>query len=307
MKHIIRTQSEAGFSLMELLVAILILLPIMGAAMSLFSVGAHQQTSEQSSIDVNQGARAGMEMMEREIAQAGSHRDASTTTTESVTGNASAVTEVHVNSTVGFNVGDWIDIDNNNDWESVQLTQVTGNSITGVFKRGHNPQVPVSLLAYPYQNGVIPPSGLGAYSSATATLIRFYGDINGDISSPSSDPNIQYVEYSYDSTNRQITRSITPITQSTKAGALPLINNVDSAAFTVNTNGMGIITSVDIAMTVRSTFEETGSKFQQTQLSSRVFVPSAAAASVLLYELQQFQDFNRLPGTPNRIASYLSQ
>jgi prepilin-type N-terminal cleavage/methylation domain-containing protein len=62
MRRTIQTKSEAGFSLIELLISMLILLPIMGAAISMFSVGVNQQVTEQGSIDVNQEARAGLEM-----------------------------------------------------------------------------------------------------------------------------------------------------------------------------------------------------------------------------------------------------
>ncbi|MBN2338753.1 MAG: prepilin-type N-terminal cleavage/methylation domain-containing protein, partial [Acidobacteria bacterium] len=41
---------ENGFSLVEVLIAVLIMIPIMGAAVSLFNVGTNQNASEQSSI-----------------------------------------------------------------------------------------------------------------------------------------------------------------------------------------------------------------------------------------------------------------
>jgi len=305
MKHTLK--SEGGFSLVELLTSMFILVPIMAAALSLFSTGTNQQASEQRSVDVNQEARSGLEMMTRELAQAGSHRDRSTTTTAAITGS-DIEQDITVVSAVGITAGDWVDIDTDSNSESVQLTQVAGNSIRGIFTQSHNAGVPVSLFAYSYVTGVIPPPGLGANSTSAVTTLKFFGDINADINSTANDANLYYVEYAYDSVNNQITRSATPITQGDKNAAIPLIRNIkpDSAHFRVNTNGLGIVTSADIAMTVCNTWS-TAKKYEEAELSSSVLIPSALAGTALIYELQEFQTFNRLPATPSKVIAWASQ
>jgi type II secretory pathway pseudopilin PulG len=302
MKHKIEANLEAGFSLMELLVCMVILIPLMVAAISLFSTGIRQQGTEQSSIDVNQEARSGLEMMTREISQAGSHRDRRTNTTSGVN-SSQLVQSVNLSSTVGITVGDWVDIDTDTNSETVQATQVTANSISGIFKKNHNAGVPVNLFAQPYVWGVIPPTGTGPNASVTVTKLRFFGDIDGDVNSGITDPNLYYIEYDYDSVNNQITRSATPITTMTKGPAIPLIRNVkpNSVQFTINTNGLGFVSSVSIAMTVQNNWR-TASKLQEMELSSRALVPSVSAGTALVYELQQFQDFNTLPPVPNNVV-----
>ncbi len=79
-----------GFSLLEMMVSILVLTPVMGAALTLFSVGVNQQSSEQSSVEAIQEARSGLDMMTMEIAQAGAHGDRSTTTTSSISASTTA-------------------------------------------------------------------------------------------------------------------------------------------------------------------------------------------------------------------------
>ncbi len=303
MRHALRVRSEAGFSMTELLISMCILVPIMGAAVSMFSTGANQQASEQTSIDANQDARSGLEIMTREIAQAGSHRDTSTTSTASINSSTNAQ-PLSVASTVGFSVGDWVDVDS----ESVQLTAVSSTSISAVFSANHASSAPVRLFASPYIPGVIPPAGLGANSSQTVTTLRFFGDINGDPNSSPSDPNLYYVEYVYDTANSQITRSSTPLTQATKNPAVPFIRNVkaNSVQFTLNTDDLGVVTSASIALTVHNTWK-TGSKYQETELSSRVVIPSAVAGSALLHEVQRYGGIDQLPPTPSQVTTWVSQ
>ncbi len=288
---------------MELMVSMLILLPLMGAAMSLFSVGAKQQAREQGGIDVNQEARTGMEMMTREIAQAGSHRDTRTTLNAQITAD-STERSYAVASTVGFHPGDWVDIDA----ESIQLTAVTSNSISGVFTQDHDSGAEVRLFAFPFVVGVIPPAGLGANGSTTVTTLRFFGDINGDVSSPSSDPNLSYVEYRFDSTNNQITRSMTGLDQASKSSAIPFIRNLapNSVQFTVSTNDLGVITSVNISMTVQNYQSTVKGTNEQTQLSSRVLIPSAVAGSALEHEYRKYGGVNKLPPTPSIVTTWAS-
>jgi hypothetical protein len=281
-------------------VSLLIMLPIMGAAISLFSIGANQQASEQSSIDANQDARSALELMTTEIAQAGSHGDRSTTTTAAITAS-SAAQYVSVSSSSGMMVGDWIDIDSGDDWESVKLTGVVNNAVSGVFRTDHASGVPLRLFARPFVGGIIPPTGLAANSSSTVTTLKFFGDINGD-------SNLQYVEYVYDSANAQITRSITPITQSAKNPAVPLVRNIvpNSVHFTVNTDSVGVATSVNLRMTVQNTWSTAG-QFQETTLSSVAFAPSVVAGSVLLYEIRRYGGVDDLPPIPARVTAWTMQ
>jgi hypothetical protein len=304
-------KSEAGFSILELLVAILILLPAVGAALILFSVGTAQQVTEQGSIDVNQEARAGLEMITREISQAGAQRDMTTNITSPiVTPDATNPQTVHVASTAGMLVGDYVDVDAGARWESVQLTAVTSNSISAIFNQPHDAGAPVNLFTLPYAAAVIPPAGMAANSSVQVTTLKFFGDIDNDNV-------LDYIEYSIgqdpNATTDQITRSVTPVTAADKNPALPFINDISpgSAQFTVNTNELGAITSVNIALTVENkvagNIKTENDLKQQAALASTALIPSAMAASRLLIELQQYQDINRLPQTPPQIITWATQ
>jgi Tfp pilus assembly protein PilW len=301
MKHITRIKQQDGFTMMELMISIVILIPIMGAAIGLFSVGANQQATEQNSIDTNQEARSALEMMTTEIAQAGSHGDFSTVTTGTV-GALSTVQALSVASVAGLMVGDWVDVDTGAVSEIVEIKAIGSNSISGIFMSPHTTAgVPVRLFALPYTTGMIPPIGMAANASSAVTTLRFFGDIN-------SDSTLQYVEYTYDAANNQITRSITPVAQANRNPALPLIRNIkpNSVQFTVNTDSLGVITSANIALTVQNTWS-TASQLQETALATRIVIPSAAAGSVLLSELRQFGGVDRLPPTPAQVTTWVNQ
>jgi len=296
MKRTISDKREEGFSLIELVVCMLILLPAMGAALSLFSVGTRQQTEEHGNIDANQEARAGLEMMITEIAQAGSHGDWATTLNSGISGSTDAQT-VKVDSAEGFTVGDWVDVGTGANLESVEIIAVAETSISGVFIVNHDAGDPVRLFALPYAAGVIPSGGMGPNAQSTATTLRFFGDINGDST-------IQYVEYVYDIGNNQITRSITPIGQGNKSGAVPFIRNIsrNSARFTLSTDGMGVVTSVGVEFTVQNS--QRGVASQDTQMASHVTIPSTIAASALTWEQLMLQSIVKLPTTPAEIISW---
>ena len=295
-----RIRVEDGFSFIELLVAMLVLIPVMGAALSLFSVGTNHHASEQSSVEAIQEARSGLDLMSMEIAQAGSHGDRATVTGAAISPSTSPQM-VSVTSSAGFTVGDYVDVGSGTSRENVKVTAVGDNSISAVFRVAHASGVPVRLFALPYLTGVMPPAGLGPDSSATVTTLRFFGDMNGD-------SNLYYVEYSYDSENKQITRSMTPITQTSKNPALPIVRNIkpDTVEFAVYTDHMGTVTSAGLRMTVQNTWK-TVDKYQETALSTRVLIPSAVAASDLMSELEIYGGVNKLPPTPPQVTTWANQ
>jgi len=302
MKLSARMKSEIGFSLAEMMISMCILIPAMGAAMSLFSVGANQHATEQSSIDANQEARSAFEMMTTEIAQAASHGDRDTTLAAAINTPSSAPQDATVDSTAGFAVGDYVDVvDPAGTRETVELTAVGTSTLTGVFRSAHPSGASVRLFAVPYPTGLITPAGMAANSSTTVTTLRFFGNIIGDNT-------VQYVEYAYNAGTNEITRSITPATQTTRNQPVVFVRNVkpNSVQFTLSTDSRGVATSAGIAMTVMNTVRS-GSGYQETELASRISIPSAMAASVLLDENLRLGGFNRLPPTPPNVTPWISQ
>lgn len=294
-----RLRSSAGFTVIEMLVSICILLPIMGGALALFSLGVNQQSSEQSSAEANQDATAALNMMKMEIAQAGSHDIyVETETGSAITGSDIYSQTISVDSTSGICIGDSIDVIDGGFSETVKITGLTSGTLTGIFKYSHGSDTKIRLFGLPYTQGVLPPTGLSPNTDTSVTTLRFFGDIYGD-------GTMYYVEYIYDSNNARITRSMTPFTNTTKEPAVPLITNIKpgSAQFILHTDHLSIITSVTVSFTVENEWE-TVSQLEEVELSSRIAIPSAEAASDMLLENMQYQDVNNLPPVPGRIAWY---
>ena len=129
-----RIKAQGGFSALEVLISVCILIPIMAGAMHVFSEGINQQVSEQQSIEANQDASAGFDLMTTEIAQAGSHGDITTTIQQNIIGSTTPQ-YVSVDSSEGFCDGDYLTVINNaGDTETVQLDGVGyENTLSGVF------------------------------------------------------------------------------------------------------------------------------------------------------------------------------
>lgn len=279
---------QNGFSAMEMLLCVFILIPIMAGAMQFFSVGVNQHAAERSSIEANQDASAGFDLMTTEIAQAGSRRHVVTQTSAPIAANPLMTQTISVDSSSGFSAGDIVEIDT----EKVQLTAVGTNTITGIFEKNHNNNATVRMYALPYKEGVLSPGGLNPNSLTTVQTLRFFGDIYGD-------GNMYYVVYDYDEPNAQITRSMTNFKDMNVQPAMPLITNVKpgSAQFVLHTDHLNIITSVTVSLTVENEWE-TGSKKEEINLMANVGIPSAEAASELYLENLHYGPVNNLPSVP---------
>lgn len=291
-------RSHEGFSIMEMLVALCIFLPLMIGAAQLFEVGVKQKSREQSTLEASMDATIGFEMMLTEIAQAGSHSDINTTLQQNVAGSATAQA-VSVASTAGLNAGDYIDIvDSTGGTETVEIKAVGSSTFTAIILGSYTTGDAVRLFAQPYSEGIISPTVLAANASTNVTTLRFFGDIYGD-------GNLYYVEYAYDSNNAQITRSITRFDAGSKSAAVPLISNIQegSAQFTLHADGNGVISSVTVSLTVENRWENDAGQFEEIRLSSRVNAPSIQAASALYYESLRYGGVANLPSPPSFVAS----
>lgn len=150
-----REHSDAGFSLLELLISLTMLLVMAGAILSLYSTNLRRYSAEQQTTEMNQTARNTLGLMCVEIQQAGAHSDVNTTLTAAVNGSSTAQT-ITIASTVNIYAGDWVTIDPGaSNEETLKVTAVGSNTLTGKVTQNHNANVLVCLYARPYKNGVL--------------------------------------------------------------------------------------------------------------------------------------------------------
>src|SRR5262245_7335967 len=225
-------QSEAGFSLMELLVATGVLLAVSG----MVTQALLQMTSSQRTIsnrtDMHAGVRSATELLQQEVGQAGRIALTPTTTLNSavISGDPTAA----LTDGSGVFVGELLVVAaigtiRISEEETVRVTAMSGNTVTvnhvtanGVTLNGFHYQHESGAAVMPaggFGSGVVPPT---IANGSTASRLKLYGDINGD-------GRMVYVEYFCDTTNHLLYRTMIDWKSATKPPVSPgdvLLDNV---------------------------------------------------------------------------------
>jgi Tfp pilus assembly protein PilW len=222
-------KSFSGYTLLEMLVGISLLMIVSGAAFSSAIYFQKSFASTEAKIDTVSSMRNAMELITQEVEQAGSV-DFVPVTMSSVIGNPAAPSTVTMSSASAMYVGEILTVDTMGNEENVAITAITGNNVSGVFQKSHGAGAPVDVL------GVIPQGILNTGPNAsTATELRMVGDFNGD-------GNLMYVRYICDTVGGTLTREATPITAAAKNAGVVMIDNLTvdpqgQPCFSYNTPG----------------------------------------------------------------------
>ena len=238
--------NEAGFSLIELIISLTVLLIIAAASLSVLSYSQKLVSSQQTQADMHAGLRGAFELMTQEIGQAGALNFASKTLTPAVTSSGSAQAVV-ISSTANIFVGEKLTVDTGSSQETVTVTAIGSNSITGIFTQSHAAGATVTA------RGVFPQ---GVLSGSTATSLKLFGDINADNT-------LVYVQYDCDTAAGTLTRSVTTIAPgvTTRNTSQTLLTNLvanpgGTACFqygtAVTASGYTFIPSVAVSLTVQT-------------------------------------------------------
>ncbi len=199
-----RSSTMKGFSLLETLVAVAIIVLLMSAVFPFLAQSQKRFQGNEATSEATQSARAAMEVMTQEIGQAGFNPapPSSTTLAQAVapSGTAQCVT---LNSIQGINPGDWLQVDSGANYELVQVLSTSNsnvylpacpgpNQIQARFLMCHGSSCapaspsPVPVISYnlPYGSGI-----LAATGTSSDQRLEFFGDIN-------QDGEVDYVVYS---------------------------------------------------------------------------------------------------------------
>jgi prepilin-type N-terminal cleavage/methylation domain-containing protein len=215
------SEGALGFSLIELLVSIVIIVLLMSAVFPFLFQAQKRFQGNVVESEANQSARAALEVMSQEIGQAGYNPQfyPNKTMTASIAPNGQPQC-VHISDATGINPGDWLSVGVGTNQELVEVlstnyaagisAQSDGSTppscspapapdwIEAKFEMCHNNMTtpcnasaasyPISSYKMPYGGGLLYTSS-GAYSNDMR--LEFYGDIN-----QSSTHEIDYVVYS---------------------------------------------------------------------------------------------------------------
>jgi prepilin-type N-terminal cleavage/methylation domain-containing protein len=235
-----------GFSMLELLVSLTVLLVVAGIALSALNSAQHIYTSQQSQVDMHAGLRSAFELMTQEIGQAGALSSDVKTLTPTIHGGVAAQ-NVAISSTAAIFVGEKLTVDTGSSQELVNVTSIGSNQITAVFTKDH------SAGALVVARGVFPQ---GVLSSSTATSLKLVGDVNAD-------GLLDYVQYDCDTTAGTLTRSITTVAPgvTTRNPSQILLTNLIANpggtpcfqyASAVSASGYTFVPSVGVSLSVQT-------------------------------------------------------
>lgn len=253
-----RQRRQLGFTLLEMLVGLAILLVVTGVVMTGMVEMINTQTTTQNRAEMHSNVRNATELLSQEIGQAGKISlppppaacpAGQVTLTQAVAANPVVAQPATVCSAAGMFQGEQLTIvDNGPQQETVTLTvdPAGTNIITAIFSQPHAVGVPVAPRGA-FASGIVPPapgvqtgSGWPGYSypgnlplgipgnpldqGSTDNVLKLYGDINGD-------GNMVYVEYTCDFTTNPGTlwRSVIPVVVGAanfKANRVALLNNL---------------------------------------------------------------------------------
>ncbi len=249
--------SSAGFSLLELLVSITVLVVISGGVLSV--IGFYQKSFARTEVrsDMYENVRGVAELMEQEIGQAGlvSLPSSPSPTLSSAVVSGVLGQTVNVSSTTSMFVGEQLLVDAGNSEELVTLTAVTATTIKAIFGKAHAIGAPISALGV-FPSGIVPPL---TADGSTANVLNIFGDINADGS-------LVYVRYTCtpgtSAAPGTLTRSVTTIVPGVNAISASqtllstVIGGVGLACFQYTTQaaaGYTFVTNVGFTLSVQAT------------------------------------------------------
>ena len=186
---------QAGFSLIELMIVLAILLSVSAIVMSLMYSMTMTQGTVSNRTAMHSSVRSATEVLQQEISQAGRIALPDTVLPITLAAPVTAVDvafTVPVSSTLGMFDGILLAVGAGATREIVEMTNVDlgSNQITGIFRNLHLINEPVEPIGG-FPTGIVAPNET---NGSTATVFKMYGDINDD-------GNLVYVEYTCDTVN----------------------------------------------------------------------------------------------------------
>jgi prepilin-type N-terminal cleavage/methylation domain-containing protein len=304
-----------GFSLVELMVALVILLSVSGIVMSGMAQMSLTQASISNRSEMHSSVRSATEVLQQEIGQAGRialSAGPTKMTTAVALGtdpNIPVTATVTLDSVAGVNANMLLVIDTGDNEETVSVTSISGSTITATFANAHvlnvltsPPSVPVRVDGV-YSSGIVPTT---AANGSGPFNLKMYGDIN-------SDGNMVYIEYYCDTAGGNLKRSVTPIAATTINNydiILPnLLPNPSSAAcFNYEELQKGGNTyDVDVSVTLTVQTQYLDPQTQQVQKETKALLNVSPRNIFEGYELAAGGVTNRIQPMPTSVANLITQ
>ena len=299
--HTAEASSEAGFSLIEALIAVTMMMLLVSAAMNGLNQTAKFTRVVGNRTEMHGSVRSATELMQQEIGQAGRIAlPGAITLAAAVNKGANAVA---LSTSTGLFVGANIVVGTNDQTETVAITALNGNSITANWTIDHLAAEPVQVFGG-FGTGVVPPT---LANGSTGFVLKIYGDINDD-------GNMLYIEYSCDINAGVLYRNVMAWNAGAKppnTAAMVILNNVianpnNGACFTYQTefvNPNTYVTGVAVTLSVRSQQLDVFSK--QYQQATKTLLNVSPRNIFLVWSMVSIGITNRLQPIPPTITALL--
>jgi prepilin-type N-terminal cleavage/methylation domain-containing protein len=293
---------DAGFSLPELMVSVIIMLVLMGTVTTLLIKSAEANRSVWNRTEMHSAVRGATELMQQEVGQAGLVALPGSPT---LTGAVAfiGVQTVTVSSSTGMFVGEQLVVGTGDQAETVTVTAVATGTMTAMFQLAHAAGAPVQAIGG-FPSGIVPP---GMANGSTGNVLKLYGDVN-------SDGSMVYVEYTCDTGNRRLYRNVTGFNAMIKpplAQALVLLSNVvpspnGTPCFSYQTavvNGNTYVLDVAITLTVQT--QERDPVTGQFQTETKTLLNVSPRNVFNVWTLASIGETNRIQPMPASIAALI--
>ena len=293
---------DEGFTLIELMVATLVLMIVSGAVLKGVMDMSALHNTVMNRTDLHAGVRNATQLLSQEVGQAGRISLPAAVTLTAAT--AIGATSATVSSATDMFVGEQLLIDAGTNSETVTVTAIAGNVLTtSAMESAHLAGVPVTVTGG-FAAGVVPAT---TANGSSATRLKIFGDINGNGS-------MVYVEYWCDIANGRLYRNALPFT----AGAKPaytvdmvLIDNILAnpggtpcfAYQTQTAGGVTYVTDVAITLTVRTQNRDANTNDFQTESKALLNVSPRNVFNV--WQMAGLGNTNRVQPTPATVTALL--
>ena len=202
---------EQGFTLLELLVSMTILMIVSGTVMQGILALTDVSRTVSNRTDMHNGVRNATELLTQEVGQAGrvALPGQVTLKADAMTGSTallvtSTAEDADTDATAGMFQGMLLLIGFGDAQETVAVSSAAGDTVNlaAAVKNDHVGAVPVQAVGG-FAEGVVPPLAVGFANGSTGDVLKIFGDIHGD-------GRMVYVEYTCDIPNGRLYRRSVP-------------------------------------------------------------------------------------------------
>ncbi len=316
---------ESGFSLIELLVAVGVLMLITGIVTGALMQMTQAQATIWNRTEMHSGIRGATELLQQEVGQAGriavpdpitlssavtaaASCDSGTPTLNATTVAVSSVQGLYASSSPpAYELLTTMDGDST---ETIKVASFSpaDSTITACFENAHAAGTLLSPMGS-FADGVIPPTGV--VNGSSGSVLKMFGDINGD-------GNMVYVEYTCDTVAHKLYRNVMAFDAASKPAVTNsqiLLANVEpnpdgAPCFTYETTSMLVQGTpftfvLDVAITLTVQTEQVDPVTHDYQQETKALLNVSPRNVFNAWMLASIGYTDRIQSTPSTVTALL--